>query len=265
MVTRGPRGRHATPPRGSLRSPERGAEPVVFRRVRWDLDREADGLDRLSEPDPEGCREALGKLVEGLDISSTGPSRREVVLLLADLLLEANWRVFRATGNTELFYAHRAWIVERFAGMEDAEEARREFMPALVRLLSPLKSVGRARAAVLVGRAKAWIENNFHRRISLSSVAEALHVSPTYLSRLFSRGTGRTLTHFIHEVRIDRARLLLMSGERSISEIAYLVGYQNYRDFYRRFVGLEKASPRAVRRRLPSGAAAAPPRRGDAR
>ena len=36
-----------------------------------------------------------------------------------------------------------------------------------------------------VERAKRYIEDNYSRRISLSSVAEALHVSPNYLSRIF--------------------------------------------------------------------------------
>jgi AraC-like DNA-binding protein len=44
--------------------------------------------------------------------------------------------------------------------------------------------------------------------------------------------------------------LLLAVGGRSISEIAYLVGYQNYRDFYRNFVKYERASPRQARRSI---------------
>ena len=44
--------------------------------------------------------------------------------------------------------------------------------------------------------------------------------------------------------------LLLCHGETRLSEIAYRVGYQNYRDFYRNFVKYESSAPRAVRRRL---------------
>ena len=36
----------------------------------------------------------------------------------------------------------------------------------------------------------------------------------------------------------------------SIAEIAYKVGYQNYRDFYRNFVKFEGASPRSTKARL---------------
>jgi AraC-like DNA-binding protein len=59
-----------------------------------------------------------------------------------------------------------------------------------------------------------------------------------------------TLTSYIQRVRIGHARRLLADGRESISEIAYRVGYRNYRDFYRNFVKQENASPREVRARL---------------
>ena len=63
-----------------------------------------------------------------------------------------------------------------------------------------------------------------------------------------------TLTAYIQRVRLRHAKQLLAEGGRSISEIAYLVGYQNYRDFYRNFVKYKNASPRQIQRRLtPSG------------
>jgi AraC-like DNA-binding protein len=43
---------------------------------------------------------------------------------------------------------------------------------------------------------------------------------------------------------------LLEFGRYSLSEIAYRVGYQNYRDFYRNFVKHVGSSPRDVRRRI---------------
>ena len=54
----------------------------------------------------------------------------------------------------------------------------------------------------------------------------------------------------IQRVRIGHATRLLADARCSISEIAYRVGYRNYRDFYRNFVKHENASPRAVRERI---------------
>ena len=69
----------------------------------------------------------------------------------------------------------------------------------------------------LVEKARTYIEENYHQRIFLSSVAAKLHISPNYLSRLFRRETGVTLTSYIQQRRMEHAMLLLGEGGRSIS------------------------------------------------
>jgi AraC-like DNA-binding protein len=140
-------------------------------------------------------------------------------------------------------------LLAEFAGCEDATEGRRLFLAALDRLLAPLGPLVRKRHP-LVDRALSYVQENYPRRLSLSVVAGQLRVSGNHLSRLFRRETGSTLTSYIHRVRLEHALLLLASGGRSLSEIAYVVGYRNYRDFYRNFVKHEKASPRQLRNRL---------------
>ena len=62
----------------------------------------------------------------------------------------------------------------------------------------------------MIAEVKQWIYRNFERSdISLSEAAEAVHVSPNHLSRIFSRKTGNTFVGFLTEVRIEKARELL--------------------------------------------------------
>jgi two-component system response regulator YesN len=171
-----------------------------------------------------------------------------VVQLLLDLLLRVN-HALNADGDGGLrYHSLRIELIDAIASCEDAEPARLRFRERLGQLLDQ-----RARGESVhpvVERAKAYIAGNFGRRVYLSSVALELHVSPNYLSRLFRRETGQTLTEYVQRVRLEEARQLLAQGGSRISEIAYRVGYQNYRDFYRNFVKYEKASPREVQRRL---------------
>ncbi len=237
--------------------------PGLLERVRYDLALEAEAFARLAELDVEGCRTALGKLVDQLVFAPAAARQREIPLLLLDVLLMVNRRVHRGAADDAARQASRAALLEQFAAYDDPEDARHAFVPALNRLLLRLRAVAPDGHSVLVERARGHIEENYARRLSLSSVASYLHVSPNYLSRLFHRETGATLTSFVHRVRLEHARLLLASGGRTISEIAYLVGYQNYRDFYRNFVKYENASPRQVQRRLRPGVRFAGARPGD--
>jgi AraC-like DNA-binding protein len=232
-----------------VRVPDFERAPDLLKRIRFDARLESMAFRRLGELDLEGARSAFGELVDRLDLRTTGARQREVVLLLLDVLQRVNRRVHRGPGSDSDLQRNRVALLRQFAGYDDPEDSRQAFMQALSRLLSPLHHAEDNRHP-LVQRAQSFIEENYHRRISLSVVASHLHVSSNYLSRTFRKVTGNTLTSHIHAVRLEHAMMLLAAGGRTISEIAYLVGYQNYRDFYRNFVKHKNASPRQIQRRL---------------
>lgn len=222
--------------------------PRLFRQVGYRADLEFVALVRLTEGSPEGCRTALEALLVHLDSSANGTGR-QVSQLLLDVLHKVNRQVHGPRRDEVLYQANRVVLIERFAGCRELNDARRRFRACLAQLL-PAASTESCPRHPTAARAIAYIEENYQRRIFLSSVAMALNISPNYLSRLFRRETGATLTAYIQRRRLDHARVLLVQGRHSLSEIAYRVGYQNYRDFYRNFVKYENASPREVRRRL---------------
>jgi AraC-like DNA-binding protein len=237
----------------SMRRPlRRETLPALYGKLRYDPRLEAEALARLADVDLEGCREALRRLVDRLDLAGGGVPPRQSLFLLVNLLLMVSARVHRVGTDEEAHHASRAAILERFLSYEDPEEARQAFLPTLNRLLAALRPPAPGSHPHLVELAQAYVEENYHHRVSLATVAAHLHVSRNYLSRLFRHRTGATLTAYVHRVRLEHARALLAAGGRSIAEIAYLVGYQNYRDFYRNFTKYEHAPPRQVQRRLAS-------------
>jgi len=223
--------------------------PGLYRRIGYDPKVEVAAFRQLASLEVEGCRADLARLVEGLELDALGGRDREVVLLMLDILQRVNRLVHRPSSDEPAYRRHRAMLIQQFAEIEDAASARRAFVPLLDSLLARLQPASDS-THHLVSGAQSFIEENYPGRISLSSVAAHLNVSPNYLSRVFKRETGTTLTSYTHSVRLEHAMVLLATGGRSISEIAYLVGYQNYRDFYRNFVKIKKASPREFQRGL---------------
>jgi two-component system, response regulator YesN len=67
--------------------------------------------------------------------------------------------------------------------------------------------------------------------LSLSSVAEELHYSPSYLSRAFAKEMGTPLVTYINNLRLDDARRLLREGAYYVYEVAELVGFSSYNYF----------------------------------
>ena len=221
----------------------------LFERIGYEPGLEARALTSLTEINLADCRRALGELVGNLDLTQVDGDSGIVVQLLGDVLQRVNRRLHGHPVDETDYHANRLAILDGLSRCGSAAEARDRFLPMLNGLLAPLQR-GLRPLHPLAIRATTYIERNCDRRLSLSGVARSLAVSPSYLSRLFRRETGVTLTAYIHRVRIERAMVLLAEGARSISEIAYRVGYQNYRDFYRNFVKYENASPRQMRRQL---------------
>ena len=223
--------------------------PGFFIRLGYDPAQESAAFARLERGDLESCRKALWTLVRGLELPASETDSRHLEQLLLDILQKLNRRVHRGREGQSAYQVTRIHLIERFARATSPDRARLAFRQEL-RLLTDRSRRAASRTNRMALNAKVFIDAHYERRTSLSTVAAHLHVSSNYLSRVFRHETGMTLTSYIHLVRINHARRLLAEGRESISEIAYRVGYRNYRDFYRNFVKRENASPRVVRERL---------------
>lgn len=87
----------------------------------------------------------------------------------------------------------------------------------------------------LIQNAINFINLNIDTPLSLNVVAAKCHVSPSYLSSLFKKSTGQTLTDYIASRRIDMAKSMLERTDRSVTEIASKVGFTDINYFTRIF------------------------------
>ncbi len=189
--------------------------------------------------------EAARRLPGALD-GSLG--RVALALVLYDLLLEAAV-LFRRGPVTNR--EREAWLLalaegERGPGLAPA-------FRGLLRDVLPSPGSPCVRVHPLVARARAFIDDHHSEDVSLARVAARLGTTRSYLSTLFRRHCGITLTEYIHRVRVRRAIGLLRSGKDSLAEVAFAVGYRSYRHFHRSFRRLTGLAPKEWVRRARSG------------
>lgn len=80
---------------------------------------------------------------------------------------------------------------------------------------------------IIIQKTIEYINKNYSKKLTLQSIAENVHINSSYLSRLFRQKTGTTLTNFISEIRLERAKELILQSEDKTYEIASLVGIED--------------------------------------
>ena len=79
-------------------------------------------------------------------------------------------------------------------------------------------------ADTLLKRVQAYIRNHYTERLTLADIAEKVHVSASYLSRFYKQKAGENLFDTINSLRVEKAKELLIRGDKKIYEIAALTG-----------------------------------------
>lgn len=100
---------------------------------------------------------------------------------------------------------------------------------------------------------KEFLERNYHKKISLSDAADLVCLSPKYLSRIFKEQTGSGFSEYRLRIKVDKAREILASSGKSISRIAFDLGYLNVESFIRVFKRYAGCTPAEYRRRIREG------------
>lgn len=95
-----------------------------------------------------------------------------------------------------------------------------------------------------VGEIVKFIAYNCHERISTASLAELFHLDEHYLCRLFKSQMGVPPMQYVNSYRIEKAQALLKNTDRSITDIALAVGFDDASYFARVFKKCTGLTPR---------------------
>ncbi|MCU6711300.1 AraC family transcriptional regulator [Paenibacillus sp. J5C_2022] len=126
------------------------------------------------------------------------------------------------------------------------------FLALLARLLAiPIpdhdeasrKSQGSSRALARLQPILHYIDEHVGEPITAERLAERIGMSPKYFYTFFKANIGFTPQHYITRIRLNRARELLLEGERSVKEIAYQLGYPDPYTFSKQFKRYHHMSP----------------------
>ncbi|MEW6355728.1 MAG: helix-turn-helix domain-containing protein [Planctomycetota bacterium] len=91
------------------------------------------------------------------------------------------------------------------------------------------------------------MKTHLNEPLSAGLIARTIRLNPAYFCRLFKRVTRMTVTNYLTELRIERAKKLLRNTQLRMSEIAHEIGYSRQSYFARKFRDIAGVSPRQFR------------------
>ena len=94
-----------------------------------------------------------------------------------------------------------------------------------------------------------YINHHFTESISVNKIADELYLNKNYISHIFKEETGYSLISYVILLRINRAKVLLMKTDHSITEIATECGYDDFTYFSRQFKKSVGMSPSLYRKK----------------
>lgn len=134
--------------------------------------------------------------------------------------------------------------------IQTLEEIKNYIRMLLKKIIGVRDTISGRRYSDIIEIAKDQIRKTYMSdEISLNTIAAEVGMSPSYFSSIFSKEMGKTFVEYLTEIRMDRAKELLMCSSMKTSEIGYEVGYKDPNYFSYIFKKTQNCTPKEFRAR----------------
>lgn len=110
-----------------------------------------------------------------------------------------------------------------------------------LRYVNILINIDQTTPHLLVNKILHYIHINIENYISLDTLASSLTISPSYASSIFKEKMGISLIKYSKQVKIERAKVLLLTTDESILSISSKLAFHDQSHFchtFKKFVGM---------------------------
>lgn len=136
--------------------------------------------------------------------------------------------------------------IEATSSLEECDELFRYMVRKYCRLVNKHSQKG---YSLLVQKVITRIDTDITADLSLKESAKLLNVNPSYLSNLFKKETGLTLTDYVNQKRVERAKQLLQTTNMQIQAVAQSCGILDVNYFTKLFKKYCGKTPNEYRKR----------------
>jgi len=145
------------------------------------------------------------------------------------------------------------YLIEKYCGREAALQGSRCMLVDMDRTSQAPFSVflpNKEHEDKEILQAQKWLEDNYKENIKTEMLAEKAGTSLRQFNRRFKSATGETAIKYLQHMRVEAAKILLVTTQQSFDEISPVVGYENVSFLRRVFRGIVGITPIEFRRKF---------------
>lgn len=200
---------------------------------RYPFNYERNLLDKVRCGERQQAKEILRQLLQ--ELFTAKASIETVKACVLELLIVLSRAAVEGGANLEQLTLLNFNCINHLTSCVDREEVRHWIFESLDQFMDNMLESRSSMNVRLINKACTYITENFHKSISLEEVAQTVHLSPYYFSRIFKAEKGCNFVEFLTKVRIDKAKLMLQNPEQTVVRVAAEAGYQDASYFCRVF------------------------------
>lgn len=137
-------------------------------------------------------------------------------------------------------------IVNTLFSLEEIQTYYTQFFLNITSLLKN-QSIYSTGELELIDQIRFYMQRNYQKDITQEFIASLFYMNRSYLSQLFKKQTNQKFVDYLNEIRIEKAKDLLLHSDRKMYQIARSVGYDNTKYFFRIFKKKNGLSPEQFR------------------
>ena len=211
--------------------------------LKYPMDAENRLVQNVSNGDAQAAWLEIQKLLEDNQVNCLAPEAMQ--FLVSNIAVSIIRVVGRISKETALPVSQQA--VMEACRQGEAEKMREELERLVETACREVTEFHKREKENMKGQlyqnARAYVEENYSdASLSVNSMAEHFEVQATYLSKLFREMEGDKLSQYIHQVRLNHVKELLMKDVK-LEDIAQQCGFGSQRTFLRIFKQYEGITP----------------------
>ncbi len=192
-------------------------------------------------------KKALDEMIRILDyLEEVENSKHELI----ELIIFISRGAIEGGGDPEACLELKDRTMQKLSGMDSFSEKRELVRNTLQEFLDLVIERHKSKKYSLVMRVKKILQKDYQENLALDEIAERVHLSSSYLSKIFKEETGMTVIEYLTQIRIKKGKDLLSKDKFSLNEIASRIGFYDASYFSRVFKKKEGKTPGQFKREV---------------